>query len=131
MKKREKIRNLLVLLLLVAGLAACSEDNTGLLLNGTWHVEENSQLYGTQHYDVDITQIDTVKIEISNFYNIGESSFVTASVNGLEIALQDQQAGGYLFSGSGEISGDHNTIIFTFTANDGAVIDHVIAQYTR
>ncbi len=131
MKKRKKLRDLSVLFLLVLAFAACSEDKTGLLLNGTWHVEENSQLYGTQHYDVNITQTDSAKIEIVNFYNIGEGSFVTASVSGLEIAVPNQNVGGYLFSGSGEISGDHNTIIFTFTANDGAVIDHVIAQYTR
>ena len=116
---------------LILILSGCSEDTTGLLLDGTWHVGENSQLYGTQHYDVHISQIDTVKIEITNFYNIGESSFVMASVSGLEIAIPDQKVEGYIFSGSGEIASDRNTIIFNFTANDGAVIDQVIAQYKR
>ena len=54
-----------------------------------------------------------------------------ASVSGLEIAIPDQKVEGYIFSGSGEIASDRNTIIFNFTANDGAVIDQVIAQYKR
>ena len=128
--KRE-IRILIVMFLLLVVAEGCSEDKTGLLLNGTWHVEENSQLYGTQHYDADISQIDSAKIEITNFYNIGLSSYVTAYVNGLEIAIPDQSVKGYDLKGSGEISADKNSILFTFTANDGAVIDHVIAQYKR
>jgi hypothetical protein len=122
---------LLMSVMVWALLAGCSDENTGLALNGTWHVEENSQLYGIQHYDTRITQIDSAKIEINNFYNIGSASYVTATVNGLEIAISGQKVGGYVFSGSGEISADYNSIIFTFTANDGAVVDHAIAQYKR
>jgi hypothetical protein len=131
MSGKMKLKDLLITMGLILVFSGCSEDTTGLLLDGTWHVEENSQLYGTQHYDTHISQIDTVKIEISNFYNIGESTFVTAFVSGLEIAIPDQKVEGYIFSGSGEIASDRNSIIFNFIANDGAVIDHVIAQYKR
>ena len=126
-----KVKELLTVGGLILVLAGCSEDTSGLLLNGTWHVEENSQLYGTQHYDVNISQTDSSGIEITNFYNIGESTFVSGSVSGLEIAIPSQGVGGYTFSGSGEIANDRNSIIMNFTANDGAVVDHVIAQYTR
>ena len=119
------------MLLLILFMAGCSEDKTGLLLNGTWNVEENSQLFGTQHYTADITQIDSSKIEIANFYNIGAGSSVTATVNGLEVAIPVQNVDGYVFSGSGEIGPDHNNIMFSYTANDGAVIDKVVAQYKR
>ncbi len=118
-----------ILLVMLSG--GCSEDKTGLLLNGTWNVEENSQLYGSQHYVSDITQTDSSKIEITNFYNIGADAFVTAYVSGLEVAVPVQKVKGYDLSGSGEIAPDHNSILFTFTANDGAVIDHVVAQYKR
>ena len=118
----------LLLALLAVG---CSDDKTGLLLSGTWDVEENSQLYGSQHYLSEITQIDSSKIEISNFYNIGAEAFVTAFISGLEIAIPAQDVKGYELSGSGEIAPDRKSILFAFTANDGAVIDHVIAQYEK
>ncbi len=128
-KRRRWSRGVIAILLLIV--AACATEDDDLTLSGTWSVEENSQLYGVQHYDAHISQIDSSSLEIDNFYNIGFGTPVTASLSGDEINIPQQEVEGYIFAGSGEVSEDKKMIIFNFTANDKAVIDHVIAQYRR
>lgn len=119
------------LVIIIGGVISCSKENTGLSLNGTWHMEEHSQLYGLEHYDVQITQIDTTQIEITNFYNLGTDTYVTASLSELSLIIKKQNVSGYIIQGTGSINSDYKTISFNFTANDGTVKDVVVAQCKR
>ncbi len=112
-------------------LTSCAPEAENPTLTGLWHVEENSQLYGVQHYDVHISQRDTATLLIDNFYNIGMDHAVSVTLEGKKIDIPSQEVQGYIFAGTGEVSSDMQSILFTFTANDRAVIDHVVAQYKR
>ncbi len=120
-----------MILFLTVFFFSCSEENNPFSLNGTWHVEENSQLYGTQHYDVLITQLDSTNIEISNFYNLGVDTYVRAILDESTLAVPKQDVSGYIIRGSGSIKSDFKRITFNFTASDGTVQDVVVAQFKR
>jgi len=127
-----KYSGLIGLLLFLAGcIFSCSENNLSLSLNGTWHVEEHSQLYGTQHYDVQITQLDSTKIEITNFYNLGTDTYVYVLLDEATITISKQVVNGYTIQGSGTVKNDFKNIIFNFTASDGTVQDVVVAHFKR
>lgn len=122
----------LVFLIVILGISAsCSEEKMSIPLNGTWHVAENSQLFGTRHYDAHITQIDSTQLEITNFYNLGTDIYVNASLDQLDIRIDKQNIGGYIIQGTGKVKSDYKSITFNYTVNDGTVEDPVIAQFKR
>ena len=133
----EKKSRKILMFLLMTGLVtftfpySCTKENQGAFLNGTWHVEENSQLYDTQHYDANITQTDSTQLEISNFYNIGAKTYVTGILEGNAININKQDIEGYIIEGSGTVKNDYRSIVFHFTVNDGSAVDNVIAQFKR
>ncbi len=121
-----------VLLIVIVRMSfSCSQEKMSIPLNGTWHVEENSQLFGTQHYDARITQIDSTRLEITNFYNLGSDTYVNASLDQLAILIEKQNIGGYIIQGTGKVKSDYKSITFKYTVNDGTVEDPVIAQFKR
>jgi len=127
-----KFREVAVLLVfLTVSFFSCTKNNPSLSLSGTWHVEENSQLYGTQHYDTQITQFDSTKIEITNFYNLGADTYVSALLDEANITIPKQGVNGYTIQGTGTVKYDFKGITFHFTASDGTVQDVVVAQYKK
>jgi hypothetical protein len=104
-------------------------------LEGSWAVEEQSEIYKStaQNYEVTISADadDESGVIIDNFY--GVSASVKATVSAMSISIPNQDAeGGFSVSGSGTISSNFEKINLTYNVDDGSgVIDHVTAVYTK
>ncbi|MCB0431265.1 MAG: hypothetical protein H6585_00910 [Flavobacteriales bacterium] len=131
-----------LILILAAALQSCQpEDNNpdnGSTDNrdkftGTWHVSENSQVYGTSAYDINLLKkgSDTL-MTIENFYNLNFSNKVTVSLNGSGTAfnIPVQVVSGHTISGSGQVTGS-SSIHWNYTVNDGGGDDIVTANYSK
>lgn len=105
-------------------------------LEGSWQCDENSSIFkSTQDiYSVYIymSDSDSTRIFISNFYALGESIGATALVNGYSITIPIQTLeGGFEVGGTGTISSDLKEISWNYTVDDGSgEIDEVEAVYT-
>jgi hypothetical protein len=94
----------------------------------TWNVQENSNLYNTSNYQVNILKRtgNETQVEMENFYQLGFNYKTIASVNGLNIVIPQQTISGQLIQGSGTINFNFTRININFTADDGSgVIDTV------
>jgi hypothetical protein len=84
-------------------------------------------------YDVSIARnpSNSTEILISNFYMQGWNERARALVTGNSLTILEQAIcdGSILIKGSGQFSGGRITL--TYTANDGADLDHVSATYSR
>ncbi|TVR84688.1 MAG: hypothetical protein EA412_00235 [Chitinophagaceae bacterium] len=92
---------------------------------GTYNVNENCS-FGNDNYTVTITASSASEdaVVISNFYNIGVAVRANVSSSGTELNYNDTQDG-INFSGSGSISG--NTLTLIFTASQGGATDNCTA----
>ena len=117
--------------ILVLAVSSCEDllpgqgDDPRDLLVGAWRVTENPApgKSGDEVYWVDITRhpLDTTRIVISNFYNIGANSLAEAELSGMKLTLPSQLLpGGFMISGSGDIAGDWKTIDWTYNVDDGS-----------
>lgn len=100
---------------------------------GTWVCNEESQVFGTTAYSVDITTHSTItnRIVASNFYNLGfTTSNAQLEVSGSNITVLLQNLSGYDVVGSGSLV-NSSTINLNYTTNDGSGIDTVSAIYTK
>lgn len=104
---------------------------------GTWGCSEESQYYKstTNSYEIriDIDAASSNKVIISNFYNLGATINIKATLSSYILELQKQSTGGFTFiSGNGIISDDYKEIRWSYEVDDGSgEIDHVKAIYTK
>jgi hypothetical protein len=101
---------------------------------GTWSVTEteNNQ---TRNYDVTISKSDfnSARINIFNFYKLGESDSAFASVSTVSsntITIPNQTLNFHGISGTGVLQ-DDNTIDFNYTVDDGNGAVDVSASFSR
>ena len=132
---------LFLLFILAAGfLTSCIDDIDDPFADpvdkflGSWKATETSTLYGPGYvYDVTVTRntANSVEILISNFYMQGVQGRAKALVNGNTLTIVEQTIcdGTITIEGSGKYVSEK--IELTYTALDGADLDHVTATYTR
>jgi hypothetical protein len=100
---------------------------------GTWVCNEESQVFGTTAYSIDIATHSTItnRIVASNFYNLGfTTSNAQLEVSGSNITILQQNLSGYDVVGSGTLVSS-STINLSYTTDDGSGIDTVSAVYTK
>lgn len=106
------------------------------LLEGKWAVSETSTLFkaAKDAYDVYITisEIDSTNIYISNFYGIGATYDVRATISGLNLTIPSQTVNGDDFTGSGIIAKNYKTITWKYkVAFESGDVDTVNAVYQK
>jgi hypothetical protein len=100
---------------------------------GTWVCNEESQVFGTSTYSVDITTHSTItnRIIASNFHNLGFiESNAQLEVSGNNISILQQNITGFNIIGTGSLV-NNSTINLNYTTDDGSGIDTVSAVYTK
>ena len=100
---------------------------------GTWLCNEQSQVFGTTTYTVDISAHTSIsnRIVVSNFYNLGfQASNCQMEVSGNSITIFQQNISGYDVLGSGTLV-NSSTINLSYSTNDGSGIDNVTSVYTK
>jgi len=107
-------------------------------IEGQWKCDENSQIYKSTELVywvyIDPDPGDTIKVIISNFYNLGFDIYVYAKINSLNLSISQQTTkDGYkILSGSGNISSNYKEINWSYRVDDGSgEIDNVTATYTK
>ena len=100
-----------------------------------WKCDEDSTYYksGLEIYWVNISKhpTDSVRILISNFYNVDTDAEAILSGRKLTLPLQTLQSG-YTVSGSGDVQADWDEIIWSYSVNDGSgMTNNARAIYTR
>lgn len=108
-------------------------SDTRAKYTGTWVVNENSTLYGTSAYQVDINPHSSIsnRIVIDNFYNLGfTTSHAQVEVSNSSLNIIQQTISGQTISGNGTLN-NSTTITLTYYANDGVATDTVNATYTK
>lgn len=133
-----KLRSVLFILI-IATIVGCSKDDdtndsspTSKLI-GTWVCVEQSQIFGTNTYSVDINPHSTIstRVVIDNFYNLGfQESHAQTDVNGNALTIINQTINGYSITGTGVLSND-SEIKLSYTTDDGAGVDNVTATLTK
>ena len=100
----------------------------------TWRSTEISAIYGKSSYLVDIAKepLDSTKVVLSNFYNLGIDTEVKGTLNGYKIYISTQVVNGNEISGEGTIAGDFSVINFEYDVEDGSgEKDNVSAEFHR
>ena len=100
----------------------------------TWRSTEISAIYGKSIYLVDIAKepLDSTKVVLSNFYNLGIDTEVKGTLNGYKIYISTQVVNGNEISGEGTIAGDFSVINFEYDVEDGSgEEDNVSAEFNR
>ena len=100
----------------------------------TWRSTEISAIYGKSNFLVDISKepLDSTKVILSNFYNLGVDTEVKGTLNGYKIYISTQVVNGNEISGEGDIAGDYSIIIFVYKVDDGSgEEDDVSAEFNR
>ena len=100
----------------------------------TWRSTEISAIYGKSSYLVDIAKepLDSTKVVLSNFYNLGIDTEVKGTLNGYKIYISVQVVNGNEISGEGTIAGDFSVINFVYEVEDGSgEEDNVSAEFHR
>ena len=121
--------------LIMATLSACTETETGSPtgddrdnFTGTWNCTENSTLYGSGSYTVNISKVGNFdSIEIKNFYQLGNSTKTIALISGNSITIPNQSVTGITVYGTGILS--NSKVNMTYYAIDGSLKDTVTSTY--
>ena len=95
---------------------------------GVWECQENSAQNGLSTFDVVMNKSSvSSQITISNFYNYGPTfePYATLNSTGDQITLPSQILQGNSLQGSGTLQS--NNISFTYTVDNGTVVDDVTA----
>lgn len=141
------MKHIIIILLLGFLLYSCEEDQAtreiAEMLEGYWDVEEESELtkqLKTNYYRVYIfiSDVDSSRIYIDNFYFVGEGVKAEAIIEGDRLNLVADQRLQYQYgyytvvNGTGYISDDRKSITWEYSIDDGSGnIDDVTAIYTR
>lgn len=138
---KNRIYYLLLLFLTMFLIYSCEPNNSGgndiaSRLEGKWAVSETSSLFKSalDAYDVFITidEIDSTTIYISNFYGIGGTYDVRATVNDLNLTIPKQTVNGSDFTGTGVISKNYKTITWKYkVVFESGDVDNVDATYQK
>ncbi|MBE9510165.1 MAG: hypothetical protein IMY71_04735 [Bacteroidetes bacterium] len=100
----------------------------------TWRSTEISTIYGKSNFLVDISKepLDSTKVILSNFYNLGVDTEVKGTLEGYKINIYVQVVNGNEISGEGNIAGDYSIINFVYKVDDGSgEEDNVSAEFKR
>jgi len=100
----------------------------------TWRSTEISAIYGKSNFLVDISKepLDSTKVILSNFYNLGVDTEVKGTLNGYKIYISTQVVNGNEISGEGTMAGDYSNINFVYDVEDGSgEEDNVEAEFNR
>ena len=100
----------------------------------TWRSTEISAIYGKSSYLVDISKepLDSTKVVLSNFYNLGVDTEVKGTLDGYKINIYVHVVNGNEISGEGTIAGDLSAIDFVYEVDDGSgEKDNVSAEFKR
>lgn len=139
----QKIGVFLLLVSFPFFLTSCILDPVDQSLEGEWTCTETSDIFlkssmdqkGTSVFPVYIAQDATYDNQyyIDNFYQLGSGYQVEILVSiGNTITIQSQTVNGIVFSGSGTVSSNYQTIHLTYTADDGGgEVDQVTAEMVR
>ncbi|MFH2142587.1 MAG: hypothetical protein ABIJ97_09210 [Bacteroidota bacterium] len=110
-----------------------STDDPRDKIENTWRCDENSQVFSTTTYTVDIKKDATSedKVLIYRFYNLGAQKFLKATLNGTSLTISNQIIDDNIISGSGLIMNNFKKIQWTYYVDDGSgvSIDTVSADY--
>ncbi len=122
-----------IFILIAIFLSACAQDDFTDIrdnISGNWRCQENSNLFGEQYYDVNISKSDSIETEILiyNFFDRKQDVRVTVEGNSLTIPIQIVD--NWEISGTGEISTDYKTISWNFSADDGSGKEDFTAYFT-
>lgn len=101
---------------------------------GNWLASESSDLLGSRVYEVDINKDSDFgsRINILNFYKLGVTDSVYATVSAIEsntITIPNQIVNNNGIRGTGTLNG--NEINLVYYVDDGNDIDTVNTTYTR
>jgi hypothetical protein len=98
---------------------------------GTWTVNEQSALYGTNNYTAVIVKDpgNSTQVLIRNFYHFGMDEDTWAIPTISSITIPEQLVCNHTVKGNG--TRNKNQITWSYTVNDGADIDQVTAVYTK
>jgi hypothetical protein len=99
-------------------------------LVGIWRVNENSQIFGQTVFEVEIVKTGANLVSIRNFYNLGFTHAVSATISGTGIQIGTQTTAGQTISGTGAMSNATN-LTMTYTANDGTGNDNCSAIFVK
>ena len=128
-------------LLLNMLLISCKDDNLNNNevdirneFTGNWLVIEKSKIVGERNFEITINKDPTVdnKINIRNFYALGNSDSVFANVSTVEIntfIIPYQLVRNNGINGNGALS--DNNIEMVYYVDDGNSIDTISATFTR
>ena len=119
--------------------AGCIPEEFDSNLAGVWRCSESSEIFlkstkGTSIFDVVFKQDadNQSKYYIGNFYDLGSSIEVVATVSGSTLIIPEQTVNGFVFKGSGTINDQYNLIDMNYTVDDGGgKTDHLTAELTR
>lgn len=106
------------------------------LMDSEWTVEETSRLFGEQtgpgYYEVEIHTDQEIypKVNIRNFYNLGDEVVVSARMEERRLVIPPQTVDGFTFEGSGTVKRNLREIRWEYRVdlNDGTE-DNVSASY--
>ncbi len=134
---KTKIRFSILMLSLSFLFVSCDEANQ--LINpddprsqyiGIWKVEENSETFGIQNYDVEFfaTSSDSTILTIANFFALGTWTEVEAELDDNLLVIPLQTVEGYKIYGQGSISSNKKTINFSYTVEEVATTKAVHSE---
>ena len=129
-------------ILLIVFLYSCEKIGTGgstdiaAKLSGNWAVSENYSLLkstlDTYNTYITIDEVDSNTVFISNFYQIGPTYDIEATISGSNITIPMQTVDGFIFSGSGIISKNYKTITWKYkVVYETNEVDNVDAIYEK
>ena len=132
------VRYFLKIVLLAVIVASCQKLDTATdderdNITGAWSCSENSQQFGPQSFNVEVSKspTDSTRILIDNFYGLGAGYSVYSKMVNLNLTIPSQTVNGNQITGSGTISSNYKTINWTYTVIGGGTTDHVTAVYTK
>ena len=112
------------------------------LLEGEWNVDEQSQNFKAANASyrvyISISPQDSSRLQIFNFYHLGNDTEVLAKTDGNRLELLSNQSvstSGVTYtivSGTGIITDDYRNIDWEYKVDDGSgEIDNATAVYTK
>ncbi len=130
---KKLISSIILSTALIVAMTSCEEDSDTDLdiaaeLAGVWIFNETQGDFAPQTYTVTITRLGANDIEMKNFYNLGNSNKVSATLTGSGISIPTQSVNGNAVSGSATYNDDFDSMNLNFSVNDGASVDNVVAN---